>query len=196
MMQSQLTVHQDGSWFRVNDQERVDLHSRARYRVLLQMLVREHLRDPSATISLSAVICGVWPDERLRHTVARNRAYVALCTLRKWGLEGLVLRTQQGYRLDPNLRVTVVDGQELPPVAAGSLEEPSRPAEHAIATAEHAIATTEHAAVTAEHACIEERTSHEESALDEQRALHSMRVRRIELPLCEDRPEALRRLVG
>jgi hypothetical protein len=128
MTQPRLTVHQDGSWFRVDERQRVDLRTRARYRVLLQMLVREHLQDPSATISVAAVIREVWPNERLRHTVARNRAYVALCSLRKWGLEGLLLRTQHGYQLDPNLHVQLVDG----------------PAAHAVSSA-NAFAHGEHA---------------------------------------------------
>jgi len=109
MNQHELIVRTDGSWFQVGEGACVDLRSRSKYRMLLGLLVREHLRDPLATLSVNALIDQIWPGERLHHHVARNRAYVALCSLRKWGLEGLLLRTPDGYQLDPQLRVRLVD---------------------------------------------------------------------------------------
>lgn len=200
MTQPQLTVHQDGSWFRVDEQQSVDLRTRARYRVLLQMLVREHLQDPSATISVAAVIREVWPDERLRHTVARNRAYVALCSLRKWGLEGLLLRTQQGYQLDPNLRVQVVDGpaaDELPSAEARAHGEYAMPADYSALGDSRMLSEDRAVGAPALHDCASnQRTLAEEHASGVQREAHSTRVRLAEMSEHDGDRLILPRLVG
>lgn len=194
MTQPELTVHEDGAWFRVDGGQPVDLRTRARYRVLLRMLVREHLRDPAATISVAAVIREVWPDEKLRHSVARNRAYVAMCSLRKWGLEGLVLRTAHGYHFDPNVQLTLVD-TALPESAVVST-----PAVQEALSSESAqvdsFEGTQEVLPSAEVGFEAPQTEQVAPEPAPQRELHSMRVRLVEVPDCGDDREALERLVG
>lgn len=194
MTQPELTVHEDGSWFRVDGGQPVDLRTRARYRVLLRMLVREHLRDPAATISVAAVIREVWPDEKLRHAVARNRAYVALCSLRKWGLEGLVLRTAHGYHFDPNVRLTLVDTAlpEPAPIDTSVFEETLT--SESVRT--DSVERTEEVSPSMEAGFEAPQSAYDGLEPAPQRELHSMRVRLVEVPECGEDRDALERLVG
>ena len=49
-----------------------------------------------------------WPDEAVAPLAGANRVYVAIATLRKLGLERFLVRTKDGYALDPGARVDVV----------------------------------------------------------------------------------------
>jgi hypothetical protein len=47
--------------------------------------------------------CG-WPGERASRECRTNRVYVAVATLRRLGLRGLVVRSTGGYSLDAEVR--------------------------------------------------------------------------------------------
>ena len=51
------------------------------------------------------MIAAGWPDDRLSATAAMNRLHTAIWTLRSLGFEDLVVSSEDGYFLDPRVRV-------------------------------------------------------------------------------------------
>jgi hypothetical protein len=65
---------------------------------------------PGEPLSKGALIAAGWPDEpRLSAQSAAIRLKVAVNSLRKAGLEPLIVTVKGGYRLDPTLPVVVRD---------------------------------------------------------------------------------------
>ena len=93
-----------GTWFRAKGEERVDIANRPVLRALLGALVRAH-RGSGGVVPPEKLINAAWPDERLAASVAKNRLYVALSTLRKLGLDEALERTRSGYRLRTDVAV-------------------------------------------------------------------------------------------
>ncbi|MEZ4315756.1 MAG: hypothetical protein R3F14_47675, partial [Polyangiaceae bacterium] len=60
---------------------------------------------PGTGVSLDELREAGWPGERMAAASAANRIYVALHQLRGLGLQERVIRTQDGYLLDPTLAV-------------------------------------------------------------------------------------------
>jgi hypothetical protein len=50
-----------------------------------------------------ALLAAGWPGERILPDAATNRLYVAIATLRKLGLRDVLVRFDEGYRLDPGV---------------------------------------------------------------------------------------------
>lgn len=93
-------VADDGAWFEAPGGARVSLANRPILAVLLATLVRQHQRAPDEALSLTALQAAGWPGERLPPRVGANRVHVALSTLRKMGLDPMLRRVDDGYRLD------------------------------------------------------------------------------------------------
>lgn len=93
-----------GLWFRAKGQDRVDVSNRPVLRSLLAALVRAH-RSSGGVVTPDKLISAGWPDEALADSVAKNRLYVAVSTLRKLGLDDALERTRSGYRLRPDVAV-------------------------------------------------------------------------------------------
>jgi len=74
---------------------------------LLEALVTAHAQGLS--LDLDALFQAGWPGERAVPAAAANRVYVALSKLRSQGLEGLLLRDEEGWRLDPERPVVRSD---------------------------------------------------------------------------------------
>jgi hypothetical protein len=68
-------------------------------------------RDERRGIPLepSELIAAGWPGERLQKRTATNRLRVALHTLRRLGLEDLLLTQMDGYLLDPQVDLRIVE---------------------------------------------------------------------------------------
>ncbi len=76
----------------------VDLSSRTAYRGIFAMLCTRRLRgQPDAT--LDDLVAAGWPGERVSADAARNRAHVALSSLRRLGLAGILQKQSGGYAL-------------------------------------------------------------------------------------------------
>jgi hypothetical protein len=86
-----------GAWAR--------LPARSPLRRILLALLELHERSPKATLSLDELVARGWPDERILPDAAKSRGYMALTRLRKLGLDDVLERLEDGYRLDPNLTV-------------------------------------------------------------------------------------------
>ncbi len=68
---------------------------------LLSALVAAHQHRPAQVLSKDALLSAAWPDEKLQPRAAQNRLQVALSALRKAGLGDALVRTDDGYGLDP-----------------------------------------------------------------------------------------------
>lgn len=83
--------------FRLGDAE-VDLGARTALRNTLRLLVERRLESGTA-VSLDDVITHGWPDEKVTAEAAKNRAHVALSTLRRLGLRDVLQTVDDGYLL-------------------------------------------------------------------------------------------------
>ena len=68
---------------------------------LLEALVEARLTRPGEGLSVVDLFAAGWPGQRAMPQAAANRVYVALSKLRSLGLEGLLLRDESGWMLDP-----------------------------------------------------------------------------------------------
>lgn len=98
-------VGPNGAWMQTPEGDRVDLSSRQSLRRILLLLARERRAFPGRAVSAEALLEEGWPDERMLPDAAVNRLRVALATLRKLGLKDLLVRTDDGYQLDPGVPV-------------------------------------------------------------------------------------------
>jgi tetratricopeptide (TPR) repeat protein len=78
-----------------------DIGSREALRRILERLARARAEDPDCDLAIDDLVAAGWPGERIQARAARNRAHVALSTLRALGLGAALVRTRRGYRLDP-----------------------------------------------------------------------------------------------
>jgi predicted ATPase len=97
-------VAQDGSWFQPPEGPRVAFANRKAPMRVLAALVAAH---PGGPLPVDSLVAAGWPKERMGRDAGANRVHVALSTLRKLGLRGLLLRTGQGYHLNPETPVVV-----------------------------------------------------------------------------------------
>jgi tetratricopeptide (TPR) repeat protein len=100
----------------------VDFSKRAAPRLVLKRLVEQRLRAPGSPLPLEALIEAGWPGQRPQGDSGPSRLHMALHTLRKHGLEGLLVRRDDGYLLDPSVGVVAVpdpDGGGGPPTGDG-----------------------------------------------------------------------------
>ncbi len=97
-----LVVGEGGRSFRLpGSTEVVGLPERSPLRRILDHLAKRRIDAPGEPILLDDVIRAGWPEERIGAIAAQNRAYVALATLRKKGLRGVLLQSGGGYLITP-----------------------------------------------------------------------------------------------
>ncbi|MCC7382165.1 MAG: winged helix-turn-helix domain-containing protein [Deltaproteobacteria bacterium] len=100
-----ITVSPDGTWFQASGGHRVNLERRAVLRALMRVLVEHRLAAPGAPLARDELVARLWPGERLIRDSAQNRLHVAIHTLRKLGMAGVLRRCGEGYFLDPGLEI-------------------------------------------------------------------------------------------
>ncbi len=100
-----LLLAPEGRWLKTPGGKWQDLRKRALGRRLLLKLVERQREAPGAGVSLDELREAGWPGERMTAASAANRIYVALHQLRGLGLVDQMVRTQDGYLLDPNVPV-------------------------------------------------------------------------------------------
>ena len=81
----------------------------AMWRILVALAGRSAAGE-RAGLKADALVAAAWPGERILPDAATNRLYVALSGLRARGLRAWILRRDDGYLLDPALRVRVDEG--------------------------------------------------------------------------------------
>lgn len=110
---STLAVGAGACFFVTPAGSRADLGRHRAHRLLLARLVEQRVGRPGEPLSVEALIAAGWPGERILPRAAANRVYVALTALRKLGLAGLLVRTRDGYLLDPAVEIST--GDDEPP---------------------------------------------------------------------------------
>lgn len=95
----------DLGWFSLSGGPRVDLSRRPLLRGLLAVLTERHHRSRGAVTTLPELAARAWPHEVYRPEIHSNRLHVALSTLRRLGLRGILDRHQDGYRLEPTVEL-------------------------------------------------------------------------------------------
>ncbi|MCB9523838.1 MAG: hypothetical protein H6702_10805 [Myxococcales bacterium] len=102
-----LVVARDGSAFALSDGPTADLGRRHVLRRLLSALIEIRLRSPGAGLDLDDLLAAGWPGEQMSQASGANRIYVAIATLRREGLEQILIKRPLGYLLDPAVEVVV-----------------------------------------------------------------------------------------
>ncbi len=77
---------------------RVDLATSPRLAAVLGALVEAHGTE-RGSIDAEVIAQKAWPGERIIPRAARNRVYVAVSSLRKLGLRGVIAHANEGYAL-------------------------------------------------------------------------------------------------
>jgi predicted ATPase/Tfp pilus assembly protein PilF len=103
-----LVVSEDARVFRTPAARAVKLERRHAVRLILLKLVDHRLKAPGESITADTLLEYGWPGERVMAEAGASRVYVALATLRKLGLRGLLMSRDGGYLLDPDVQLVVV----------------------------------------------------------------------------------------
>lgn len=103
-----LVIRRDAAAFRLPNADRdIDLVRRQPLRRLMLALAERRVGAPGDGLALDELLAAGWPGEQVGHEAAVNRVHVALTTLRKLGLRGLLLSGERGYLLDPRIPIVV-----------------------------------------------------------------------------------------
>ncbi|MGE0787264.1 MAG: AAA family ATPase [Sandaracinaceae bacterium] len=100
-----LRISADGCTARVGDGDAVDLSRRKAPRRLLLALSEARVASPGRVLDRDALIASGWPGEKMSAQAAEKRLRTAVWTLRKLGLEDVVLTRDEGYLIDPRVEV-------------------------------------------------------------------------------------------
>lgn len=104
-----LLVGAEGRWFEWAGQERVDLRRRRSIRLILDWLTTQRLERAGAGTDVYDLFDIGWPGEVVAPETAGERVYWAVRTLRKLGLEEVLVTTDEGYLLGPRVDVRRAD---------------------------------------------------------------------------------------
>ncbi|MFK7991318.1 MAG: AAA family ATPase [Sandaracinaceae bacterium] len=100
-----LTVWGGGAAFQAPGTPRVELRPDSPLQRIFTRLVLRRTEGAGEMVSLDEVIEVGWPGEKVRLSAASNRAHVALSTLRKKGLRGILVHRDGGYGLARSVRI-------------------------------------------------------------------------------------------
>jgi len=98
--QSLLQIGPQARWFQAPGSAVVSLRRKQRLRRLLAALVEQRVSAPGRVLSREALFAAAWPGEKIGIESAHNRLYVAIATLRRLGLAGVLHTQTDGYLLD------------------------------------------------------------------------------------------------
>lgn len=104
---STLVIGPSYQWMQPPHGAASSLDAKPMLRALLRLLVENRRRDVEGVVTLGDIRAALWPGSRLSDSVAGNRARVAMTSLRKLGLRGLLEHRGLGWRL--TIDVLVMD---------------------------------------------------------------------------------------
>ncbi len=87
------------------DGTEIELETRYVLKRLLVALCDVHDTNPGRALTLEDLVEAGWPDEQMTYESGIRRVYSAIRNLRKLGFEDIVLTGENGYLIDPTLRV-------------------------------------------------------------------------------------------
>jgi predicted ATPase len=102
-------IEGSGAWFVAPHREKVELDRRKPLRRILVALAHAHADKRGLPVSPPDLIAAGWPGERIQKEAAANRLRVAMHTLRRLGLEGVLVTHPDGYLLNADISVQVAD---------------------------------------------------------------------------------------
>jgi tetratricopeptide (TPR) repeat protein len=105
---AELVIGDEAREFRVPGGRKVILERRRAVRLILLTLVKARQEQPGVALPLEALLAAGWPGERVLPQAGASRVYVALGTLRRLGLRGLLISRDGGYLLDPKVPLRLV----------------------------------------------------------------------------------------
>jgi hypothetical protein len=106
---SPLRLARGGEWLEAPCGTRHPLGRSRPLRRLLMALVEARRARAGASLTVDELLQAGWPGENPLPEAGSNRVYVALATLRKLGLAGVLQRWDGGYRLDPQVPAELED---------------------------------------------------------------------------------------
>ncbi|MEZ4221742.1 MAG: hypothetical protein R3B13_12495 [Polyangiaceae bacterium] len=95
-----------GRWIRQPDGERIDLSSHLAIGRIALALARAHANG--AVLEIPQLVAAGWPGEKVSERAGANRVYVAISTLRRMGLRGILQKQGRGYCFAPSIKLSVV----------------------------------------------------------------------------------------
>lgn len=101
--QRKLEVGPAGRWFSLERDQQVSLVRRPSLHRMFGFLLRLHEQKPGVGASWQELLAAGWPGERVLPSAGQRRVYVAIATLRSLGLASVLLRTDDGYLVDPTV---------------------------------------------------------------------------------------------
>jgi tetratricopeptide (TPR) repeat protein len=102
-----LVVHERDRWIRAPHAEPVSLRTRGSLWLLIDALARRRLEQTGRAATVDELFALGWPGEKALPRAAAARVYVAMSTLRGFGLRDQLMRRSDGYLLDPALTVVL-----------------------------------------------------------------------------------------
>ncbi|MEM9069710.1 MAG: tetratricopeptide repeat protein [Myxococcota bacterium] len=100
-----LIVAKDASYFVPPGGKRIELEERHALRRTLRALVEARLHTADEALGREALVAAGWPGERMLPKAAANRLRVAISTLRKLGLQDVIITRRGAYLLHPAVPV-------------------------------------------------------------------------------------------
>jgi hypothetical protein len=100
-----LLVGVEARWFQPPGAGRVNLGRRGAVRRVLLRLVEQRFASPGVGLSVDEIVQAGWPKERMHYESGVARAYVTVQRLRSLGLKDILLTRDDGYLLDPDVKV-------------------------------------------------------------------------------------------
>jgi predicted ATPase len=97
-----LRIEAGASSFQLGEEPAVDLRRRRSIRLLLAELARLRNQAPGTGLDVYEAFEVGWPGEKVLAEAAADRVYWAVRTLRRLGLEEILITTDEGYHLDPD----------------------------------------------------------------------------------------------
>jgi hypothetical protein len=109
-----LEVGPEAQWFVLPDGREIDLGQRMSARRILRHLALTRLAAPDEPSTVAELVRVGWPEDgaTLSRSKAKNRVHVALHSLRRSGLEGLIVTIDAGYFLDAEVRLVAGDVEQ------------------------------------------------------------------------------------
>ncbi|MEL6547031.1 MAG: hypothetical protein AAFQ82_20565, partial [Myxococcota bacterium] len=98
-----LLVSPDAQRFRPPGGEWHDFGRKASARRILAAFVKLH--QDGGAMSVEEIFRAGWGEQKIQADSVSNRVYVALSDLRKRGLGSILIRGDEGYQLDPAIRI-------------------------------------------------------------------------------------------
>ncbi len=106
-----LVLDREARWFAMPGRRRVDIARRRTLRLLLKRLVERRLESPGAGLTSTDLVAAGWPGEKMLPDAGAPRVYVAIAALRKLDLDDVLLTRDDGYLIDPRVRVAWAPAQ-------------------------------------------------------------------------------------